>query len=103
MSKQRGIFKAAVNGEIDTIKSYLNSGTDINEVDGKGFTPLLLAIQQNHYALVQMLISNGADIRKRAYYSYSPFELAVDCQVKLTPFFKFLHLKLTPLFFKHRI
>lgn len=30
-------------------------------------------------------------------------KLAVDCQVKLTPFFNFLHLKLTPLPLKHCI
>ncbi len=52
---------AARQGEIESARTLLDAGADINQRDSDGNTALVLAILNAHYDLAQMLIDRGAD------------------------------------------
>jgi ankyrin repeat protein len=53
---------AARQGSIDSAKTLIDAGADINQGDADGNTPLLIAILNNHDELSLMLIDRGADV-----------------------------------------
>lgn len=55
-------FACIGNGNIETVRSCINSGIDINVVDDKGWTGLMSSCYGDKYELVKMFISCGADI-----------------------------------------
>lgn len=56
------IHTTAENGDIAALKKELGSGVDINLQNEKfGQTPLVLAVYNEHYEMVEFLLSNGAD------------------------------------------
>lgn len=63
------LFKAAENGDITTITSYLESGGDIEVKNVDGDTLLWIAFENNHDTLVKMLIEAGANIHARTKHS----------------------------------
>jgi uncharacterized protein len=52
---------AARQGEIDSLRTLLDAGADINQADPDGNNSLLLAILNTHYDLAQFLLDRGAD------------------------------------------
>ena len=40
-NKQRGIWCAAMDGELSKVKKFLTSGVDPNQIDSSGYTPLV--------------------------------------------------------------
>jgi uncharacterized protein len=63
------LFKAAKNGDIATITSYIESGGDIEVKNVDGDTLLWIAFENNHDALVKILIKAGANIHARTKHS----------------------------------
>jgi ankyrin repeat protein len=55
---------AAASGEsLDLVKALLDAGADVNARDGRGMTPLMLAVATNHQnpAVIRLLLARGAD------------------------------------------
>jgi ankyrin repeat protein len=55
---------AAASGEsVDLVKTLLDAGADVNARDGRGMTPLMLAVATNHQnpAVIRLLLARGAD------------------------------------------
>lgn len=52
---------AARNGQTDAVDAMLDAGTDVNQTDGEGWTPLLLATANTHYSLAARLVARGAN------------------------------------------
>jgi N-acyl-D-amino-acid deacylase len=57
------LLAAAAAGPVDVIKALLDAGADVNARDGRGMTPLMLAVATNHQnpAAIRMLLARGAD------------------------------------------
>mmetsp|Transcript_12740 Transcript_12740/g.17115 ORF Transcript_12740/g.17115 Transcript_12740/m.17115 type:complete len:233 (-) Transcript_12740:154-852(-) len=63
---QEGLFDAIENGDNDEIKRYIDMGFDINVIDPEdGYTALLLACEQGHTTIVEMLLAGEADYEIR--------------------------------------
>ncbi len=56
------LSQSAIKGDLDSIKSQLKNGENVNQVDQWGWTPLLWATYYDHYTIVDYLLRNGADI-----------------------------------------
>ena len=50
------LLKAAQEGSISKCKQLLEAGSDVGERDKNGFTPLLLAAQECHPGLCELLL-----------------------------------------------
>ena len=60
MSKK--LVKATGNGDIDTVKSLLNDGHDIDYYGDSNVTALICAAYNGDFDVVKLLISEGADL-----------------------------------------
>ncbi len=69
---------AARQGSIESAKTLIDAGADINQGDADTNTPLLIAILNNHDELAQMLIDKGADVNLSNKDGRSPLFAAVD-------------------------
>lgn len=52
---------ALLAGKVESVRLHLHSGSDVNAADGKGRSPLILAVSGGHLALCQFLLEAGAD------------------------------------------
>ena len=59
------IWKAALNGDEETVKQHLAAGTNVNGMGDWGTTPLHLAAGKGHREIVELLIAGGADVNAR--------------------------------------
>ena len=57
--------KLITKGDIETVKSMIAAGTDVNE-RSKGMTPLMYAARYNKVEIVKLLIENGANLKARS-------------------------------------
>jgi putative CocE/NonD family hydrolase len=55
-------YQAAADGDIERVKLFLSSGTDVNAQDEKGNTPLRHAVESGKMEIVQLLVEAGADV-----------------------------------------
>lgn len=55
------IHSAAARGHTDVVRLLIESGVNVDEEDGAGRTPLLLAAVRGHFECVQYLLWNGAN------------------------------------------
>lgn len=65
------------------ISELLQAKADINELDHNGSTPLTLAVEllprsQDYQLIIQQLLANGADPRKKTTFGWSPLDEAVS-------------------------
>ena len=60
-SNENSLFRAAVDGNEFLLQSEIDNNRDINETNDYNETPLMIAIQHNHYAIVDILLNNNAD------------------------------------------
>ncbi|MHC5165393.1 MAG: ankyrin repeat domain-containing protein, partial [Planctomycetota bacterium] len=60
----QAFFDAALNGDIQTVKSELDAGVDVNadSLNGQNQTALMLAAYNGHTKLVEMLIGRGGQV-----------------------------------------
>jgi len=73
---------AAVDGDIEQVKSHLAWGTDINEKTISGDTALHYAIKYRHQDVAELLIANGADINGPNRDGETPAHLAIKADQK---------------------
>lgn len=59
------IHSSAEKGDINSVKDYLNNGTDIDKKNGDNATPLMMAVRSNNPELVSYLIDKGADVNAK--------------------------------------
>lgn len=76
-------FNAAYSGDIDTVKTLIEQGADVNvrvgvvgAVGGVGLMPLNYAAGRGHANVVALLIEKGADLNARDGSGYTPLEFA---------------------------
>jgi len=58
--KEQNLRDAAENGDIAATKKLITEGTDVNAADSNGFTPLMVAVQEGHSEVVNILLDLGA-------------------------------------------
>jgi ankyrin repeat protein len=59
---RKAIHLAVTNGHVEVVKYLLDQGCDPNEPGGSGYTPLIVAAENNFYDLADLLIARGADV-----------------------------------------
>ncbi|XP_033094796.1 ankyrin repeat domain-containing protein 39 [Trachypithecus francoisi] len=60
MDFERGIWSAALNGDLDRVKHLIQKAEDPSQPDSAGYTALHYASRNGHYAVCQFLLENGA-------------------------------------------
>ena len=56
---------AAVTGDIEAVKQYLDAGGDVNAKNKVTTTPLYWAAYEGQKEIVELLIANGADVNAK--------------------------------------
>ncbi len=74
----RGIFDAAKKGDVTTITSLINSGTDLNGRNSYGDTILHVAALKGYLSIVQLLINKKSDVHSENSGKSTPLHLAAD-------------------------
>ena len=69
------IHDAAHSGDIETVRQYLDAGTDVNLVSD-GFTPLHIAAYEGHKEIAELLIAKGAEVNAKYNYEFTPMDRA---------------------------
>ncbi len=72
------LFEASKTGDVDEVKSLLQEGIDVNTEDVYGDTALFYAVQWNHKAVVELLVSAGADVNHRSTRNGSTALMAIN-------------------------
>jgi len=65
---ERGVWSAALNGDLDKLRKYLDGHGDPNALDSAGYTPLHYAARHNQLSAVRLLLDCGAcaNVRTRS-------------------------------------
>lgn len=74
------LFKAVVDGEVDKLRSILDSGVDPSMADSEGMTPLHYAADRGNCEVVDILLSYGANANSIDCEGQTPLMLAVMCE-----------------------
>ena len=69
---------AAREGDIESARVLVTGGADVNQDTQYGWTPLLTATQNRHYALATFLLERGADPNIANKGGWTPLYLATD-------------------------
>ena len=56
------IFSAARTNDTTFVKQYFQNQGVVDTANGRGFTPLILAIYNDSYEVAELLIANGANV-----------------------------------------
>ncbi len=76
--KARDIHQAIINNDIDQVKSFLSSGTDVNYKNRMGWTPLHTALTREKWEIAEFLISKNPDFNARDNQGKTPLYIAVE-------------------------
>jgi ankyrin repeat protein len=69
---------AAREGDLESARILIAAGADVNQVTQYGWTPLLTATQNRHYALATFLLDHGANPNLANKGGWTPLYLATD-------------------------
>ena len=72
------IHDAAIDGNIELVKQYLDAGGDVNTTDIARRTPLHWAVREGHKEIAELLISEGADLNVNGPSKETPLVWAID-------------------------
>jgi ankyrin repeat protein len=70
------LYRAAESGDLAKLKTVLEGNVDVNALDPKGHSALILAIQRQHLNAVKMLLAHGADPKKPDGHGATPMSAA---------------------------
>lgn len=60
---ERGIWSAALNGDLNRVKQLLNrAGTNVDQKDNYDYTALHYAARNGHLEICKYLVENGANV-----------------------------------------
>ncbi|XP_048588108.1 ankyrin repeat domain-containing protein 39-like [Nematostella vectensis] len=65
MEFERGIWPAALDGELSRVKSFLDRGVNFDMTDKSGYTALHYACSNGHLEVCKMLLDRGACCNKQ--------------------------------------
>ena len=71
------IHKAALDGNIESVKQHLDAGTDVNAKDDIGRTPLHWSTVFGKNEIVELLMAEGADINAKSDGGRTPLDWAI--------------------------
>jgi len=69
---------AVRSNDLESVKTLLAAGADVNQVTGYGWSPLLVATQNRYYKLGAFLLDRGADPNLANRGGWTPLYLATD-------------------------
>lgn len=75
---KRTLSEEAECGTPESIGEWLRLGSDANEIDAYGYTPLVNACLRGCLKSVRILIQSGADINMQAMHGYTPLHAAAQ-------------------------
>ena len=81
------LHKAATEGDLVEVRGLLKAGYDVNGLDNKRRTPLVLAACMGHLEICKYLVKHGADLRAKDNWGNSIPSLADDYP-ELAAYFK---------------
>jgi ankyrin repeat protein len=55
-------MKAVKNNDVAQVKALIQQGVNVNELDGSGDAPLVMAAYEGHTEIVKLLLEAGADV-----------------------------------------
>lgn len=76
------LLYATVSGCLDCVKSLLKAGADINRPTPDGVTPLMNAIDNNHYDVANYLLDQGANPNLFDWWGRTALYLAADMRTR---------------------
>ncbi|MGH0178473.1 UNVERIFIED_CONTAM: hypothetical protein FKN15_004925 [Acipenser sinensis] len=76
MDFERGIWSAAVDGDLDRVRTFLLKGTDPNTVDRAGYTALHYASRAGCLAVCELLLEHGASANSQTRGGATPLHRA---------------------------
>jgi ankyrin repeat protein len=74
------LLYAAREGHLDTVRTLVAAGADVNIASGDKMTPLIMAIANGHYDLGQFLLEHGADVNRAADSGLTALYATIDVQ-----------------------
>ena len=74
--KHGSILVAASGGDIEAVKEFLATGTDVNAKDDLSWTPLHFAARDGHKEIAELLIAKGADVNTKNSLGRTPLDQA---------------------------
>ena len=72
------LLYAARDGRIESAKTLIAAGADIEHTDANGITPLLMAITNDHVDMARFLIERGANVKAVDWYGRTPLWASVE-------------------------
>ena len=75
---KRTLSEEAECGSPESIQEWLRQGSNANECDAYGYTPLVNACLRGCVKSAKILLSNGADVNLKAMHGYSPLHAAAQ-------------------------
>jgi ankyrin repeat protein len=72
------LLYAARDGRLESARTLVGAGADVNQTDPNGLTPLLMAITNNHMELARFMIDHGAQVNVVDWYGRTPLWAAVE-------------------------
>ena len=73
-----GVGVCGAANDLESVRTLLAAGADVNQVTGYGWSPLLVATQNRYYQLGAFLLDKGADPNIANKGGWTPLYLAVD-------------------------
>ena len=75
---KRSLAEEAECGDEISVLSWIKDGSDPNEVDAYGYSPLLNAAAIGRLCALEKLTMNGADINKKGPFGFTPLHAAAQ-------------------------
>ncbi|KAM3925158.1 ankyrin repeat domain-containing protein 39 [Leptodactylus fuscus] len=79
MDFQRGIWSAAMDGDLERVQRFIQKGTDANLADNFGYTALHYSSRHGHLAVCSFLLKSGADSNAQTHGGSTALHRAAYC------------------------
>ncbi|XP_048098945.1 ankyrin repeat domain-containing protein 39 [Alosa alosa] len=79
MDFERGIWSAALDGDLGRVESFIKKGTDPNTKDNAGYTSLHYASRGGHESVCELLLGHGACASPQTRGGATPLHRAAYC------------------------